>query len=352
MNAGLGLLRFFLAFNVVAFHLWNAAAPGAGPVAVLGFFFVSGFLVTQIVQEVYSGPGGAAAFVLNRLLRIVPPYLVALGLGLLAIRAFPAVALHVNNHLRWPANAAEWWPQVDIVGLNGSDVRVLPAAWTLGTELIFYAVIGLGTARSWRASVGLCLVSLPLAAACAWRLLPVPFYGSVPGNGFVFALGALAYFHRAAWRIGPALFGFACVAWAMSLYGIPALEQSDLDTANLAGSVLPFAVILLFVVQRELRGPRWVRLARVLGGATYPLFLLHWAVSVVVSAWLFQGRASFDMQGAGAGAVYFAIVLSLALAVSLVFVQVVDRPIERLRRVVRSRARRAAAGALAGSDGA
>ena len=49
MNAGLNLVRFFLAANVVAFHLWNAAAPGAGPVAVLGFFFTSGFLITQVV---------------------------------------------------------------------------------------------------------------------------------------------------------------------------------------------------------------------------------------------------------------------------------------------------------------
>jgi peptidoglycan/LPS O-acetylase OafA/YrhL len=337
MNAGLNLLRFFLAVNVVAFHLWNAAAPGAGPVAVLGFFFVSGFLVTQIVQEVYRGPGGAGAFVLNRTLRIYPSYLAALGLGLLALRLFPQVAQHIHSDLRWPASAAEWWPQFNILGLGDSAVRVLPAAWTLGTELVFYAVIGLGTGRSRRATAWLCVASLPLGAACAWQLLPVAFYGSVLGNGFVFALGSFTYFQRAKLRVGPGLFVLACAAWAVALYGVPALEQSDLDNANLAGSVLPFAVILLFVVQHELRAPRWVRLAAVLGRAAYPLFLLHWAVSVVVSAALFDGRASFDLPGAGAGAGYFAVVLCASLACALLFVQVVDRPIERLRRRVRWR---------------
>lgn len=72
MKAGLNLLRFFLAFNVVMFHLWNRAAPGASPVAVLGFFFISGFLITKIVREVYAMPTRAAAFVLNRALRIYP----------------------------------------------------------------------------------------------------------------------------------------------------------------------------------------------------------------------------------------------------------------------------------------
>ena len=118
MNAGLNLLRFFLAFNVVIFHLWNAAAPGAGPVAVLGFFFISGFLITQIVQEVYPMPARTRAFLRNRALRIYPQYLVALGLGLLSIHLYPDVAFHINSYLRLPATASEWRDQFDIFGLT------------------------------------------------------------------------------------------------------------------------------------------------------------------------------------------------------------------------------------------
>ena len=344
MNAGLHLLRFFLAFNVVIFHLWNRAASGAGPVAVLGFFFISGFLITQIVQEVYAMPAHAAAFVLNRTLRIYPQYLMALALGLLAIGSFPEVASHINNTMRWPQTSAEWWPQLAIFGLGTSAVRVLPATWTLATELYFYALIGLGTAQSKKASLALCLISLPVGALCALKWLPFDFYGSPVGNGFVFALGSVAYFYRSAWRIRTPLFLLACAAYLVHVYAVPWLAQSDLDNANLAGSLLPFAVLLLYVIQHPVsahRHPAVVRLSQVLGKIAYPLFLLHWTVSIVVSACLFHGLASTDMRDFWEGAHYFAVVLVASISCSLVFYRLIVRPVEHVRQLVRQRTRKA-----------
>lgn len=342
MNAGLNLLRFFLAFNVVMFHLWNRAAPGAGPVAVLGFFFISGFLITQIVREVYAMPTRAAAFVLNRALRIYPQYLAALGLALWAINAFPAVASHINSYMRWPESSAEWWPQLAIFGQSSSPVRVLPAAWTLGTELYFYALIGLGTAQSKKASLVLCLISLPVGALCAAQLLPFAFYGSPIGNAFVFSLGSLAYFYRHAVRVSTPLFVLACAAYGAHVYAIPALEQSDLDSGNLAGSLLPFATLMLYVIQRPASAaaqPMLVRISHVLGKIAYPLFLLHWTVCIAVSAWLFEGQASTNMPGLWEGGRYFAVALAASLGASGVFYSLIDRPIEQLRHQIRRRAR-------------
>jgi peptidoglycan/LPS O-acetylase OafA/YrhL len=343
MNAGLNLLRFFLAFNVVLFHLWNAAAPGAGPVAVLGFFFISGFLVTQIVQEVYAIPARSWAFLLNRSLRIYPQYLSALGLGLLTIYLYPQVANHINSYLRWPASAAEWIPQLAIFGLDKSTVRILPATWTLGTELYFYLLIGLVTARSKKASVALCLVSLPVGALCALKILPFDFYGSPIGNGFVFSLGSVAYFYRNSVRVRPQLFWLASAAYLVHVYLIPALEQRDVDKANLAGSVLPFALILIYLFQHETRQP-WARsLCGVLGKIAYPMFLLHWAVCVVVSAWLFHGLASFEMHGTWQGAEYFLVMFVAVVVCSLLFYLFIDQPVERYRQIIRRRARPAEA---------
>ena len=337
MNSGLNLLRFFLAFNVVLFHLWNSAAPGAGPVAVLGFFFTSGFLITQIVQEVYVMPGRTWSFLLNRALRIYPQYLAALGLGLLAIWLYPDVAYHVNSYLRWPQTAAQWRDQFDIFGLIDSSVRVLPATWTLGTELYFYLLIGLVTARWKRASIALCLVSLPVGALCALKILPFAFYGSPAGNGFVFALGSVAWFYRNAVRIRAPVFLLAGAAYLAHSYLVPGLEQADIDTFNLAGSVVSFAVILLYVVQHPGGRATWpARVARVLGKIAYPMFLLHWAVCVVVSAWLFHGLASFDMHGAREGAGYFAVMFVAVLACSLLFYLLIDQPVERWRKIIRS----------------
>lgn len=338
MNAGLNLLRFYLALNVVAFHLWNAAAPGAGPVAVLGFFFISGFLITQIVQEVYVIPKGSWSFLLNRTLRIYPQYLAAVGVSLLTIYVYPAVASHINNYLRWPLGPSEWFDQLSIFGLASSKVRVLPATWTLGTELYFYLLIGLGTARSKSASLILCAITLPVGALCAMNVMPFDFYGSPVGNGFVFALGSAIYFYRNTLRVTSQMFLLASLAYFLHVYAIPSLEQLDVDKANLAGSVLPFALILLYLFQHNIRQPWVVRLSGLLGKMAYSMFLLHWSVCVVISAWLFHGLAGFDMHGEFDGAGYFLVVLLATLACSLCFYLLIDQPIEQLRRIIRRRA--------------
>ena len=119
---------------------------------------------------------------------------------------------------------------------------------------------------------------------------------------------------------------------------IPALEQTDVNKANLAGSVLPFSLILLFLVQHQMRSPRATAVANLLGKIAYPMFLLHWAVCVVMSAWLFHGLASFDMQGLWQGAGYFLVMFAGVLVCSLLFYLLIDQPVERYRRVVRRRA--------------
>ena len=339
MNSGLNLVRFFLAANVVAFHLWNSAAPGAGPVAVLGFFFISGFLITQVVQEVYVQPRSIGAFMLNRSLRIFPQYLAALGVGLVIIHAWPVVAFHINSYLRWPATVGEWLAQLTIFGLIDSNVRVLPAAWTLGTELYFYLLIGIVTGRSRRAALALCIVSVPVGVLCALDVLPFVFYGSAMGNGFVLALGSLAYFQRDAVRIRWPAFVLALAAYFANLYLVPGLEHADVDRMNLTASVLPFSVILLFLVQHPM--PRATRLAALfdtLGKLAYPMFLLHWSVCVVLSVLFFHGQASFDEPGLVQGGRYFATMFLGVLSCSLVFYLLIDRPIELLRRRVRGHA--------------
>jgi peptidoglycan/LPS O-acetylase OafA/YrhL len=67
------------------------------------------------------------------------------------------------------------------------------------------------------------------------------------------------------------------------------------------------------------------------------MFLLHWAVSVVLSVWLFQGQASFDAPTLLQGARYFATMFAGVLVASLAFHLLVDRPIERWRKAIRGR---------------
>ena len=72
-----------------------------------------------------------------------------------------------------------------------------------------------------------------------------------------------------------------------------------------------------------------------------PLFLLHWTVSIVVSAWLFHGLASTDMRDPREGARYCAVVLVASIGCSLVFYRLIDRPTEHVRQRIRQRTRKA-----------
>ena len=74
---------------------------------------------------------------------------------------------------------------------------------------------------------------------------------------------------------------------------------------------------------------------------SYPAVLLHWTVSIVVSAWLFHGLASTDKRDPWEGARYFAVVLVASIGCSLVFYRLIDRPIEHVRQRIRQRTQKA-----------
>ncbi len=338
MNAGINLARFLLAFNVVIFHIWNQVAPGAGPVAVLAFFYISGYLITQITQEVYASPSQIGAFFLNRFLRIYPQYLGAVMLGLVSIYCFPETAYGIHSNLSWPEGAAEWIPQFAIFGLYGADVRVLPAAWSLSTELYYYLLIGLLTGRSKKLAVALFAVSLPVGVLCALKILPFDFYGHPLGNGFAFAFGSLTYFYRDAFSFTRAQFAIACAAYGLHTFAVPLLIEDGLDDANLAASLLPFSLILVYIVHHDIKNRRIAAWANVLGKLAYPLFLTHWAACVFASQLFFDGRANRDSGTIAKSAVYFLAVLAAALLISGLFYQLIDKPVERIRRNIRLRA--------------
>ena len=72
-----GTYRTFLALMVVAQHLGGLQAIGA--YAVFGFYALSGYLMTLIMQKNYGySPSGISKYALNRFLRIYPIYWVSI----------------------------------------------------------------------------------------------------------------------------------------------------------------------------------------------------------------------------------------------------------------------------------
>lgn len=85
----LGMLRFFLAISVVAthlsegrlfFHYWGAFA-------VFGFYLISGYLITRVLNDTYKFD--FYTFASNRFLRLFPIYYFVAALTLAVILLVP-----------------------------------------------------------------------------------------------------------------------------------------------------------------------------------------------------------------------------------------------------------------------
>ena len=117
-----------------------------GAVAVTIFFGLSGFIVAEALATFYAGRPGA--FLANRMLRVVPPYVAALAVTLAVDCWLYSRGMLVP--LDAPLQGAPWEPAVLFAGLleivpgltphrvSGQDFSFVPFAWTLRVEFAFY----------------------------------------------------------------------------------------------------------------------------------------------------------------------------------------------------------------------
>ena len=185
----LGTFRFVLALLVLVQHFTNMAPQGfqqvivplgLGSIAVLVFFAVSGFVIAEAIEAHYRGR--PAAFLTNRLIRIFPPLL-----GTVALTALVFAMLFVLGPVRNPelgssemlspailslknliANVVFAIPGTKALGL-GAEYSLVPVAWSIRTEILFYLVMALAMlapVRMFRpALTGLALLALGAFAA-------------------------------------------------------------------------------------------------------------------------------------------------------------------------------------------
>jgi len=155
-----GAFRLALAFLVVLQHFAaNAAPPGVvydnivpyelGSLAVLVFFCLSGFVITEAVTRVYADK--PVAYLANRFLRIVPHFLVAIAIAALIYAAFYHFgSLRISNRHHPELPTAQAFDLANIVGnafafLSGVN-RLLAFSfvdiiWAVRIEMVFYFAV-------------------------------------------------------------------------------------------------------------------------------------------------------------------------------------------------------------------
>jgi peptidoglycan/LPS O-acetylase OafA/YrhL len=331
----MGIYRFLLACCVVIEHVsGNQYVSHTGMFAVFGFYVLSGYLITRVLRDMYDFD--FIAFWSNRALRLFPLYVIFLTVGLLLIfgttgaRAFfPAV---------WQASPApmDWLGVFTVfpMGLSPMDwhFRPVPSIWSVGVELLNYAMLFVFVARSrWTAL----LTAIVAAVYHGWSI----WHGDDPASRYFpfyaallpFALGSLIYFdtrsrkpksaRTALTLCVPAAFVIVVTALLGGVRQTPLFEV--LFYCNLAAQCLAVWSLSLMAPTGHERIDKWW------GDLSYPVFLCHWQVAYTLTFLLPTRSPGFELMLA---------TLPTSTLVAYVACQFQDAIIEPIRNAVRASA--------------
>ena len=168
-----GLLRTGLALMVGVFHRWAGIFP-LGSYSVFGFYMISGYLLTRVMQESYGYDlRGRAAFATNRFLRLYPMYWAAAACSIVLILWIgPGAVAGFHPNMRLPESFAAVaqnlamvfpaWVPFEI------PVRLVPPTWALTVEMFFYVLICIGFSRTLRRTAIWVAVSASVSITADW----------------------------------------------------------------------------------------------------------------------------------------------------------------------------------------
>lgn len=309
---GLDFIRFFAALSVVWYHLgyhWWAEKGSAdqilagfppfdflgatfhwGWVGVEIFFVLSGYVIA------FSAEGKTARdFVLSRFWRLFPALWVCAPLSLLAVL------------LLTQSGASPFSPD-DLPGTFARTMVLWPvgpwmdgAYWTLGIEISFYALV-------------FCLILLRKFDRLPWLLwtigfvsiIAMPLRGMVPTrlgellllkHGCFFAIGGMFYL-ASKQKLPRWQWGLVLLFVAVGCVKIQRRAIGSEQTGIVPIIVWLIAIALIAVAARY--NEAWLRrlpagsagVARQMGLATYPLYLIHNVIGLAIMRWLMATGAT------------------------------------------------------------
>jgi peptidoglycan/LPS O-acetylase OafA/YrhL len=310
-----GTFRLLLALMVVQSHF--AGGGLGGPVAVFGFFCLSGYLMTKIVNESYSdGPAGYLRYLCNRALRIYPAYYAAIIFAAGVLLLWPVEA---RTAAGWYTFPQDWLQTLSIIGLQPRSPILLVPAWSLHVEIIHFILIGAVLGRSRLLTSLWFFCSLAIAIVAILRGVSFDWlYFSPYGSSVAFATGAMIYQFREKLPVfSPRLAIAACCMLVIVGLRMP-LELAS--AGGLHASI--FITALSIVALKNMPTPRW---DSALGDLAYPVFLLHIPCRAAMSGLLGRSDAWVDV-----------LAIAATFILSYVVVAVVERPLSLMRAKLRS----------------
>jgi peptidoglycan/LPS O-acetylase OafA/YrhL len=342
-----GIFRLFLASCVLIQHVIVNVAPAGRPqailapfeigsVAVLVFFCLSGFVITEAASRVYTDK--PVAYAVNRLLRIAPHFIVAVVIGIWLHAAFfnlgglrsfdrahpELVTFHMFDLSNLAANLVAFLPCTRRL-MNFEFVGVI---WAVRVEMVFYVVVFLFLLLPTRRRNALdYMIPVSQAAAFAGMFL----LSRQTGFFYFFLYGALLFnWRRHRWALTGCAVGMATFMWLVPV-------EADAGYARAVTAQYLFLIVLISVMTwLAVRRGRYRHIDQRCGDLTYPLYVYH--EDFIVLTLSVTGLYSY---AAAIAAIVLAVLGSYGL------MRLVDLPVNKLRDAIRGqRLQKPAADAL------
>ncbi len=337
LAAVLGTYRYILAHLVMVAHLAYTIGMWSGVYAVFSFFVLSGFLMAMVLDRTYPFDlGGTLRFAANRALRIYPPYLLALAIGLGVVLLDDTFARLLGN-VRLPRDPVEWLRNVGIFSLHlepKTTHRLVPPSWSLDIELCFYLLMAVGLGRSRKVVTVWIAASLAWTGYLIWSGASFPErYSSLAPSSLPYALGAGLHYYRDALTRAVAHPAHAAVAALLYCVNV-AIPDRIWPNEFMAGFYVSLALTCYLVAALtaldESRLPGWLRrIDTELGHLSYPVFLCHMPVAPLLAYFGLAYTKGWRL---------FWLALPLVNLVSWLIHRASEQPLVALRDRVRGRA--------------
>jgi len=343
----LGFLRTILAVLVVTYHLFYSRAP-LGIYPVFGFYIISGYLMTLIMQESYGYTlQGRVSYLVNRFLRLYPQYWAAAMITVILIYIFGmerVQAFHGSMFL--PSTVLEYMENIfmTFVAWKPGDVnpRLVPPTWAITVEIFFYILIGTGISKTpSRVKAWLVLSIIYVIVAFASGLSWEDRYYPVAAASLPFAIGAGIYFASKKdkkYLIDSNFDISAKYIFILIIANCLFFAQMDSDLLIFGVGFYINLILCALLVYSVVTGGKIIEIGdsldKKIGDFSYPVYLLHWQAGFVASYLLFQKPFhEYSFQG-----FLVLIVAFMGLYIlSKVFITLIDKPIQVLRLRIKHR---------------
>ena len=332
-----GAYRTLLALFVVFFHI--GYLPRLGSYAVFGFYVLSGYLMTLVMHNNYGYTlAGTMKYAVNRVLRIYPIYWLACLLSILVITTLGSdFAFKFHQALVIPQDLGSILRNIFLIFPNLEEPRLTPPAWALTVELFFYACIGLGLSRNklltW-AWFGLAIAYHVYVTVAGWGVSNI--YFPIPAAALPFSIGALIFLYRdrllSAWPYFNRGLAPHFLLLLILLNWAAGFAPHSLERAHFYLNIAFNALLILSLSARQSLLGVSPRMDRVLGDFSYPIYLVHYQIALIVLA----GASALGLQLARGDNVLAALSLPILFLVAWGLSALVERPIDRIRKKIRA----------------